>query len=155
MVVVKKLKVESIKCKECKYAVILGDTVLCLNRLKTYTAKIPHFTHLENECIVGSKGEPYTDVSAYYKALEIYIELSNILKDLVDIQNRLRKAIVNNVPLGKYTIKDKTVVIKEYSKKVLDTERVKDILQKNGILEEFLVEKNIKYVKILDRKGRR
>ncbi len=151
MVVVKRFRLNKIKCKECRYAVILGDTVLCLNRLKTYSTKVPHFTHSENECIIGSKGEPLTDVSAFYKVLEIYVELNNTLKDLLYIHKILSNTIKSNVPLGSYSIGKNVVLVKEYRKKVLNTKKIKEILKKNGILEEFLIEKEVKYIKIVDK----
>jgi len=145
---IQKVEMQPIECMNCKYAVIIDNIAICTKKLETYTVKAPNIYPTNHRCLIGEKGEPYKDIIAQYKLLDLYIYVDNQLKELMYIRDRLNRLIKENIPEGRYHLKGYTLIVGKFKKKILDTETVKAILKKIGKLSDAEKEIEVKYVKV-------
>jgi len=122
------------KCENCEYFIKFSDTIgICRYKSKIMLANF--------NCAMWTEGEPRTatidDIAYWYEWTKLELEA---MKRQLDI---LRDIIINEIGTENYTVVNTNYFVIKVSKvktKRLQTNRVKEFLEKIGKLDEFLTE---------------
>jgi hypothetical protein len=133
-------KIESIKCRDCRNGIRIDDRfVFCVKRTK--------INYANQSCPEAVKGECDITEQSLEKIIDIYLgnrEMIEILNEQNEaIKNMLVSIVRDSGVVGKYDIK-----IVRATQKRLDTERVKELLESQGLLDSYLTEVELVYPKI-------
>jgi hypothetical protein len=133
-------KIESIKCRECKKGIKIDDKfVFCVNRTK--------INYANQSCPEAVKGECDITERDLEKIIDIYLgnkEMIEILNEQNEaIKNLLVSVVKDSGVVGRYDIK-----IVRATQRRLDTERVRELLGSQGLLDNYLTEVELVYPKI-------
>jgi len=150
-------KVEDLKvvqCQNCMHAVISGINVLCTNRKERITISIPKITLALDSCPHGEIGTPSEGTTALNQLLSEYIKLHELIKELTDLEKRLKKMIVGISDHGNYIIGDKVVTIRKYNRTTLDSQKVKKLLEKMGVLNSYTKTTEVIVIRVNEKKDK-
>jgi hypothetical protein len=134
-------RLESIECKDCKRGIKLDDNfVFCTLKVRV--------NYSNQSCSKAEKGECEATVEDIEKIIDIYIANKDMI-DMLNSQNEaIKKLLVSKIGDGSADIGKYNVDIVKMKKNILNTEKVREYLKAQKLLDEFTREIEVIYPKI-------
>jgi hypothetical protein len=134
-------RIESIECRDCKKGIRLDDNfVFCTVKVRV--------NYSNQSCSKAERGECEATVEDIEKIIDIYIANKEMIEMLNNQNEAIKKLLVSVIDSGSADIGKYTVDIVKMKKNILNTEKVREYLKAQKLLEEFTREIEVIYPRI-------
>lgn len=143
---VKVKKVEQVEhktCGQCKYYAEVSDKAICL-------AKIRRVYENQPVCPLFVRGKSELTSEDYDFIASRYLRVKRIIEELTEIQETIREFLINTIDTQKVT-ENYTITIKTIKRKLLDTQKLKEYLKENNLIDKFVKETETKALYVKER----
>jgi nitrate/TMAO reductase-like tetraheme cytochrome c subunit len=123
-------RLEGIECKDCKRGIRLDDNfVFCTLKVRV--------NYSNQSCSKAEKGECEVAIEDLEKIIDIYIANKDMIEMLNSQNDAIKKLLVSKIGDGSADIGKYNVEIVKMKKNILDTEKVREYLKAQRLLDEF------------------
>jgi hypothetical protein len=134
-------RIESIECRDCRKGIMLDDNfVFCTLKVRV--------NYSNQSCSKAEKGECEATVEDIEKIIDIYIANKDMIEMLNNQNEAIKKLLVSKIGDGSADIGKYNVEIVKMKKNILNTEKVREYLKAQKLLDEFTREIEVIYPRI-------
>ena len=134
-------RIEGIECRDCKKGIKLDDNfVFCTVKVRV--------NYSNQSCSKAERGECEATVEDIEKIIDIYIANKDMIEMLNNQNEAIKKLLVSRIGDGSADVGKYTVDIVKMKKNILNTEKVREYLKAQKLLDEFTREIEVIYPRI-------